>query len=131
MKTNETIFKEITENGVITKQQLFLLKNRSNKEQRDVLNYGFIESIGDGYGIPLTVEQGVQELNFLKKFIRKDGSSRVYGYRELDIINNSSPSDFVFEGFYDAGTGWFRYYLPIYKLNGMEYVPMKEPYIIG
>lgn len=131
MKTNETIFGEITENGVITKQQLFLLKNRSNKEQRDVIEYSLIESIGDGYGIPLTVEQGVQELNWLKKFIRKDGSSRVYGYRELDIINNSSPSEFVFEGFYDAGTGWFKYYLPIYILNGMEYVPMKEPYIIG
>lgn len=131
MKTNETIFGEIIENGVITKQQLFLLKNRSNKEQRDVINYSLIGGVGDGYGIPLTVEQGVQELNWLKKFIRKDGSSRVYGYRELDIINNSSPSDFVFGGFYDAGTGWFKYYLPIYILNGMEYVPMKEPYIIG
>lgn len=131
MKTNETIFGEIIENGVITKQQLQLLKIRSNKQQKDVINYDWLQSIGDGYGIPLTVEQGVQELNWLKKFIRKDGSSRVYGYRELNIINNSSPSDFVFEGFYDAGTGWFKYYLPIYKLNGMEYVPMKEPYIIG
>lgn len=131
MKTNETIFEEIIENGVITKQQLQLLKIRSNKQQKDVINYDWLQSIGDGYGIPLTVEQGVQELNWLKKFIRKDGSSRVYGYRELNIINNSSPSDFVFEGFYDAGTGWFKYYLPIYKLNGMEYVPMKEPYIIG
>lgn len=43
MKTNETVFGEIIKNGVITKQQLFLLKNRSNKEQRDVINYGFIE----------------------------------------------------------------------------------------
>lgn len=118
-------------NGVITKQQLQLLKIRSNKQKKDVINYDWLQSVGDGYGIPLTVEQGVQELNWLKKFIRKDGSSRVYGYRELNIINNSSPSDFVFEGFYDAGTGWFKYYLPIYKLNGMEYVPMKEPYIIG
>lgn len=131
MKTNETIFGEIMKNGVITKQQLQLLKIRSNKQKKDVINYDWLQSVGDGYGIPLTVEQGVQELNWLKKFIRKDGSSRVYGYRELNIINNSSPSDFVFEGFYDAGTGWFKYYLPIYKLNGMEYVPMKEPYIIG
>lgn len=30
------------------------------------------------------------------------------GYREIDIINNSSPSDFVFEGFNNAGNGWFR-----------------------
>lgn len=131
MKTNETIFKEITENGVITKQQLSLLKNRSNKAQKDVINYDWLESVGDGYGIPLTEDQGVQGLNWLKKFIRKDGSSRVYGYREIDIINNSSPSDFVFKGFYNAGNGWFRVFLPIYQLNGMEYIPMKEPYIIG
>lgn len=31
MKTLESIFSEIKENGVITKQQLQLLKNRSNK----------------------------------------------------------------------------------------------------
>lgn len=36
-----------------------------------------------------------------------------------------------FKGFYDAGNGWFRNFLPIYQLNGMEYIPMKEPYIIG
>lgn len=110
MKTNETIFKEITENGVITKQQLQVLKNRSNKAQQDVINYDWLESVEDGYGIPLT----------------KDGSSKVYGSREIDIINNSSPSDFAFKGFYNAGS-----YLPIYQLNGMEYIPMKEPYIIG
>lgn len=123
MKTNETIFKEIMENGVITKQQLYLLKNRSNKAQKD----DWLKSVGDGYGIPLTEEQGIQGLNWLKKFIRKDGSSKVYGSREIDIINNSSPSDFVFNGFYNAGNGW----LPIYRLNGMEYIPMKEPYIVG
>lgn len=32
--------------------------------------------------------------------------------------------------FYTAN-GWFRHFLPIYQLNGMEYIPMKEPYIIG
>lgn len=60
MKTNETIFKEITENGVITKQQLQVLKNRSNKAQQDVINYDWLESVGDGYGIPLTEEQGIE-----------------------------------------------------------------------
>lgn len=131
MKTNETIFKEIMENGVITKQQLQVLKNRSNKAQKDVINYDWLESVGDGYGIPLTEEQGIQGLNWLKKFIKKNGESNVYGYRELEIIGNASPSDFVFKGFYDAGNGWVRRFLPIYQLNGMEYIPMKEPYIIG
>ena len=131
MKTLESIFSEIKGNGVITKQQIQLLKNRSNKEQRDVIDYAWLDSIGEGYGIPVTEEQGVQGLNWLKKFIKKNGESNVYGYREIDIINNASPSDFVFKGFYDAGNGWFRNFLPIYQVNGMEYIPMREPYIIG
>lgn len=131
MKTLKIIFSEIKENGFISKSQLQILKNRSNKQQKDVINYDWLESVGDGYGIPLTEEQGVQGLNWLKKFIKKNGESNVYGYRELEIINGASPCDFVFKGFYDAGNGWFRNFLPIYQLNGMEYIPMKEPYIIG
>lgn len=131
MKTLESIFSEIKENGFISKSQLQTLKNRSNREQKDVINYDWLESVGDGYGIPLTEEQGIQGLNWLKKFIKKNGGSNVYGYRELEIINSASPCDFVFKGFYDAGTGWFRNFLPIYQVNGMEYIPMKEPYIIG
>lgn len=130
MKTLESIFSEIKESGFISKSQLQILKNRSNKLQKDVVNYDWLESIGDGYGIPLTEEQGIQGLNWLKKFIKKNGESNVYGYREIDIINNASPSDFVFKGFYDAGNGWFRNFLPIYQVNGMEYIPMQEPYII-
>lgn len=131
MKTLESIFSEIKESGFISKSQLQILKNRSNKHQKDVIDYDWLESIGDGYGIPLTEEQGIQSLNWLKKFIKKNGESNVYGYRELEIINGASPCDFVFKGFYDAGNGWFRNFLPIYQVNGMEYIPMKEPYIIG
>lgn len=131
MKTLESIFSEIKESGFISKSQLQILKSRSNREQRDVINYDWLESIGDGYGIPLTEEQGVHGLNWLKKFIKKNGESNVYGYRELEIINSASPCDFVFKGFYDAGNGWFRNFLPIYQINGMEYIPMQEPYIIG
>ena len=123
MKTLESIFSEIKENGVITKQQLQLLKNRSNKQQQDVIDYDWLESIGDGYGIPLTEEQGVQGLNWLKKFIKKNGESNVYGYRELEIIGNASPSDFVFKGFYDAGNGWVRRFLPIYQSTGWNIFP--------
>lgn len=131
MKTLESIFSEIKENGFISKSQLQILKNRSNKQQKDVINYDWLESVGEGFGIPLTEEQGVQGLNWLKKFIKKNGESNVYGYRELEIIGNASPCDFVFKGFYDAGNGWFKNFLPIYQINGIEYVPMKEPYIIG
>ena len=131
MKTLGKIMSEIKKGGVVTKQQLQLLKNRSNKQQEDLIDYDWLESVGDGYGIPLTEEQGIQGLNWLKKFIKKNGESNVYGHREIEIINNASSSDFLFKGFYDAGNGWFRYFLPIYCLNGMEYIPMKKPYIIG
>ena len=131
MKKNEEIYNEIKESGMISKSNLQILKNRSNREQKDQFDYNFMDKFGDGYGIPLTEEQGLQGINWLKKFIRKDGSSNVYGYRELDIIELAVPSDFRFQGFYDAGNGCFRNYLPIYELAGMQYIPMKEPYIIG
>ena len=131
MKTNEMIFAEIKEYGFISKSNLQLLKNRSNKEQKDLFDYNFMENFKEGYGIPLTESQGEQGLKWLKKFIRKDGSSNVYGFREIEIIENASPSDFKFQGFYNAGIYLARYYLPIYSVNGMQYIPLKEPYIIG
>ena len=39
MKTLESIFSEIKERVVITKQQLQLLKPRSNKQLKEVINY--------------------------------------------------------------------------------------------
>ena len=131
MKTIEMIYKEITENGYITEANMKLLKNRSNKNGRDLFDYDFLESFLDGCGIPLTAEQGEKGLLWLKKFIRKDGSSNVYGYREIEIVQNATPSDFLFQGFYDAGNYLSHHYLPIYSVNGMQYVPKKEPYIVG
>ena len=131
MKTNELIYKEIAESGYITEANMKLLKNRSNKACSDLFDYDFVESFADGCGIPLTAEQGEKGLLWLKKFIRKDGSSNVYGYREIEIVQNATPSDFLFHGFYDAGNYLSHYYLPIYSVNGMQYVAMKEPYIIG
>ena len=128
MKTNELIYKEIAESGVITEANMKLLKNRSNKDGRDLFDYDFLERFADGCGIPLTAEQGEKGLIWLKKFINK---GNVYGYRELEIVQNATPSDFLFQGFYDAGNYLSHCYLPIYSLNGMQYIPKKEPYIIG
>jgi len=131
MKTNEQIYSEIGKDGFITKSNLQLLKNRSNKAGEDLFDYKFMDRFCDGYGIPVTEEQGEQGLKWLKKFINKKGDSNIYGYRELEIINNASAKDFKFQGFYDCGNCYFRNFLPIYNLNGMQYVAMKEPYIIG
>ena len=128
MKTNELIYNEISESGVITEANMKLLKNRSNKNGHDLFDYDFLERFSDGCGIPLTADQGEKGLLWLKKFINK---GNVYGYRELEIIQNATPSDFLFQGFYDAGNYLSHYYLPIYSVNGIQYVPKKEPYIIG
>lgn len=45
-------------------------------------------------------------------------------------MKNASLSDFVFKGFYNNGIGNWCNYLPIYEINGIEYVPMSQPYII-
>lgn len=50
-----------------------------------------MDRVGNGYGIPLTEEQGAKELDWIKSFVGKN----------------------------------------IYRYNGIEYVPMSQPYIIG
>ena len=74
----------------------------------------------------MTPEQGAKGLAWLKRFVKKG----VYGYRELEILKTAKPEDFEFRGFYDAGNAWHHYYVPIYELNGMEYIPLAEPYIV-
>lgn len=131
MRTNEQIFESVKNNGFISESDLKLLKNRSNKEGRDLFNYDVLEAVNDGYGVPLTEDQGIKGLAWLKKFIRRDGTSRCLGAREISIIKDSEPGDFLFVGFWDAGNGFFKNYLPMYRLGGMEYIPKAEPYVIG
>lgn len=119
MKTNEQIFDEIREQGFMTEQQMNLLKRRSNASGKDLMDYEFIESIGDGYGIPLTEEQGRKGLVWLYKQMRK--RNKVTDVREDEIISTANPSDFRFVCFYDAGNYWRKNFIPVYNLNGMEY----------
>lgn len=127
MTTNEQIFSEIKETGIITEKQISLLKRRSNAAQKDVLDYDLLDSMP----VRMTPEQGEKGLAWLKRFIKKG----VYGYRELEILKTAKPEDFEFTGFYDAGNAWRHNFVPTYGLgNGeyyMQYVPLSEPYIIG
>jgi hypothetical protein len=104
MKTNEQIFEEIREQGYITEQQIEIL--------------------------PMTHEQGVKGLKWLKQWTKKHNTP--FGYREIDIINNASPDDFTFWGFYNANhyEGCVDQW-PVYELNGLKYVPLEEPYVCG
>lgn len=123
MTTNESIFVEIKETGIITEKQISLLKRRSNAGQKDIFDYDLLDSMP----VRMTSEQGEKGLAWLKRFIKKD----IYGYRELEILETAKPEDFEFRGFYNAGNAYSRHYVPIYELNGMEYIPLAEPYIIG
>lgn len=123
----DPLFKEIKQSGVITKDQIQTLKKRSNDLRRNVINYNWMDRVRNGYGIPLTEEQGAKELDWIKSFVGKN----IYRAKDIEVIQNASPSDFVFKGFYNNGVGSWCNYLPIYEVNGMEYVPMLQPYIIG
>ena len=41
--------------------------------------------------------------------------------REIDIIKNATPEDFMFCGFYDAGNRYFSVFMPVYRCGAMEY----------
>lgn len=128
-KTNEEIFAEIRENGVMTELQMNLLKRRSNKAQKDILDYDLVEEVGEGYGIPLTADQGRKGLEWLRKVSRKRDCP--FGYRERDIVENANPEDFTLICFY-AYKGRNDCYIPVYGLNGMEYrVECGECVVVG
>ena len=131
MKTNEQILSEVKENGYIAYSQISLLKNRSNKEQKDCINYDSFE------GFEIDPESGAKGLSWLKSLLNRNGEPKKgvsLGYREIDIINNASINDFIFNGFYDSGNRYYKNFQPIYRLNGMEYIPYcngEKIYVIG
>ena len=123
-RTNEMIFEDVRANGFMTEKDMKLLKNRSNKEVKDLFDYNLYKSINDGYGIPIDEEWANKGIKWLKSLLKKNGepkSGQSLGYREIDIIQTAEPSDFTFRGFYDAGRYGFRNFLPLYGIAGMEY----------
>lgn len=51
-------------------------------------------------------------------------------YQVFDSVVEELDKD-PLKGFYNNGIGNWCNYLPIYEINGIEYVPMSQPYIIG
>ena len=133
MKTNGQILSEVKSNGFITYSQISLLKNRSNKDNKDVINYD-----EDFEGFSIDKKSGEKGLQWLKSLLNSKGEPKAnvsLGYREIDIIQNATNEDFEFMGFYDDGGGYGHHnFKPIYAVCGMEYVPYasnKKIYIIG
>ena len=122
MKANESIIAEVAERGYITEKEINLLKCRSNREGRDVINY---ELLGDG--VPLTAEQGEKALLWLKRLLKRNGEPREgqnLGWREIDIIKSATANDFEFVCLYDCGNRSSNF-VPVYRCGAMEY------YVLG
>ena len=121
MKTtnNATIFENIRERGYMTEKEMLLLKSRSNKSQKDIFHYD------EFYGyISLSEEFANKGLKWLKSLLKKNGEPKAgqnLGDRELEIIKNATASDITFVCFYDNGNGWYRNFVPVYNVAGMEY----------
>ena len=121
MKTtnNATIFENIHKRGYMTEKEMLLLKSRSNKAQKDLFNYDeFTEYI------PLSEEWSNKGLKWLKSLLKKNGEPKAgqsLGYREIEKIKTATASDFTFVCFYDNGNGWYRNFVPVYNVAGMEY----------
>ena len=121
MKTtnNATIFENIHARGYMTEREMLLLKSRSNKAQKDLFQYDEFSEY-----IPLSEDWANKGLKWLQSLIKKDGEPKAgqnLGYREIEIIKSATPEDFSFVCFYDNGNGWYRNYLPVYNVAGMEY----------
>ena len=117
--TNNTIFENIHERGYMTEKEMLLLKKRSNAAQHDLFNYDSFSEY-----IPLSEEWSNKGLQRLKSLIKKNGEPKAgqnLGYRKIEIIKTATASDFKFAGFYDAGNGWHRNYVPVYNVAGREY----------
>ena len=121
MKTNNntTIIEQIKKRGYMEEREMLLLKSRSNKAQKDLFQY---DNFSDY--IPLSEEWSNKGLQWLKSLLKKNGEPKAgqnLGYREIEIIKSATPEDFRFMYFYDDGNGWYRNYVPVYNIAGMEY----------
>ena len=121
MKTtnNATIFEQIKTRGYMTEREMLLLKSRSNKAQKDLFQYDEFSDY-----IPLSEEWANKGLKWLKSLLKKNGEPKAgqnLGDREIEIIKTAKASEFSFVCFYDSGNGWYRNYVPVYNVAGMEY----------
>lgn len=121
MKTinNTTIIEQIKKRGYMEEREMLLLKKRSNAAQHDLFNYDEFSEY-----VPLSEDWANKGLQWLKSLLKKNGEPKAgqsLGEREIEIIKSATPEDFTFMYFYDAGNGWYKNYVPVYHVAGMEY----------
>ena len=119
--TTNTICAQIKERGFMTEREMLTLKARSNKAQKDLLDYDTLTPDG---GIPMAPEWSAKGIQWLRSLLTSKGEPRKgqnLGYREIEIIKTARPEDFRFNYFYDNGSGWYHNFVPVYYIDGMEY----------
>ena len=121
MKTlnNNTICEQIKARGYMEEREMLLLKSRSNKAQKDLFQYDEFSDY-----IPLSEDWANKGIQWLKSLLKKNGEPKAgqnLGYREIEIIKSAKPSEFSFVCFYNAGNRWYKNYVPVYNVAGMEY----------
>lgn len=112
---------QIKERGFMTEREMLTLKARSNKAQKDLLDYDTLTPDG---GIPIAPEWSEKGIQWLRGLLTSKGEPRKgqnLGFREIEIIKTAKPEEFRFNYFYDNGRGWYRNYVPVYSIGGMEY----------
>ena len=120
--TTNAMQAQIKQRGFMTEREMLTLKSRSNKEQKDLLDYDTINP--DGAGTPIAPEWGAKGIQWLRGLLTSKGEPRKgqnLGFREIEIIKTARPEDFRFNYFYDNGLGWYHNYVPVYYIDGMEY----------
>ena len=103
----------------MTEKEMLLLKSRSNKSQKDIFRYDEFSDY-----IPLSEEFANKGLKWLKSLLKKNGEPKAgqnLGDREIEIIKTATASDITFVCFYNNGNGWYRNFVPVYNVAGMEY----------
>ena len=119
--TTNAMLEGIKARGFMTEREMLTLKSRSNKAQKDLLDYDTLTPDG---GIPIAPEWSAKGLQWLRSLLTKKGEPRKgqnLGYREIEIIKAARPEDFRFNYFYDNGRGWYHNFVPVYYIDGMEY----------
>ena len=120
--TTNAICAQVRQRGFMTEREMLTLKSRSNKAQKDLLDYDTLNP--DGYGTKIAPEWGAKGIQWLRSLLTSKGEPRKgqnLGFREIEIIKTASPEDFRFNYFYDNGNGWHRNFVPVYYIDGMEY----------
>lgn len=123
-QTNDEIINDVMQNFYITEQQINLLKNRSNRVGKDLINYDLLYSGYNWDAIPVTYEQGYKGLRWLQGLIKRNGEPKAgqnLGYREIEIIINATPSDFSFVQLHNVGNRVINRFVPIYRCGAMDY----------